>query len=602
MPHNILAKDAIALRQMNMIMVLAPCGTLMLYSGPSLVGKVHVAGILSSFVTSSAISNTFGSSFPRRSSLLPTVTNQSESNFDEELHMLSPVPPLQSSSPQPARLNNCQQIRDATGNRVTLVFGDKSFRISLPLVTESLLVSKCLLTLREILPKDLAMATLIKWYGTRNTPGTQDYSREKEWEIFKNMIFQLCGRPYPPAESNLHKSLSKSSFDEPKKRRKSDHCMGSDSDWEYLIKFLNGEKDKVPKVQSSYSSEGLLFNHIPNILYSLHLVYEDLKLDPTMKEDLRSLALMTYELSLDLKLDKYQAHYFIDFPDLVQIRSFCYVENSDAGKFVQSNLMANEVPHIFKYIANIISRASDKDHQPYPYVPNLNDTSRDIVLLVAYIYKTKSLTEWVKKQAAEIIGSIKLSSNNPTLEELQKAMANVVVKIMLKRNLNRPRIEQMPVAIHYLLSQFLETCRNNPTNCYDPDVYELLLRPELYAHATYTPQDTQQRVRLSNNVSIKNHSLTLRRRTQPEVLPKQEVKVEENGMEYIDTKLLRLRFPDDLRINDVKAFLNSSQPVTIDIVQAPNVSDHEFIEEQEKQLYALCTRTMALPIGEYKYI
>lgn len=68
-------------------------------------------------------------------------------------------------------------------------------------------------------------------------------------------------------------------------------------------------------------------------------------------------------------------------------------------------------------------------------------------------------------------------------------------------------------------------------------------------------------------------------------------------MENIDTKLLRLRFADDLRINDVQHFLNSSQPVTIDIVQSPNVSDHEFIEEQEKQLYALSTRTMALPLG-----
>jgi anaphase-promoting complex subunit 1 len=34
--------------------------------------------------------------------------------------------------------------------------------------------------------------------------------------------------------------------------------------------------------------------------------------------------------------------------------------------------------------------------------------------------------------------------------------------------------------------------------------------------------------------------------------------VEDDGMDHIDTKLLRLRFPDDLRINDVKKFLNSS--------------------------------------------
>jgi anaphase-promoting complex subunit 1 len=93
-------------------------------------------------------------------------------------------------------------------------------------------------------------------------------------------------------------------------------------------------------------------------------------------------------------------------------------------------------------------------------------------------------------------------------------------------------------------------------------------------------------------------ALTPRIQTQPDVIAKSEKAiVEDDGMEHIDTKLLRLRFPDDLRINDVKRFLNSSKPVTIDIVQSPNVTDHEFIEEQEKQLFALCTRTMALSVG-----
>lgn len=68
-------------------------------------------------------------------------------------------------------------------------------------------------------------------------------------------------------------------------------------------------------------------------------------------------------------------------------------------------------------------------------------------------------------------------------------------------------------------------------------------------------------------------------------------------MENIDTKLLRLRFPKDLRTTEVRRMLNSSEPVIIDITQSAGVSDHEFIEEQEKQLYALCTRTMTLPLG-----
>lgn len=83
----------------------------------------------------------------------------------------------------------------------------------------------------------------------------------------------------------------------------------------------------------------------------------------------------------------------------------------------------------------------------------------------------------------------------------------------------------------------------------------------------------------------------------PDVIPKSDIVQAEDGMEQMDTKLLLLRFPDDLRINEVRRLLTSSKPVPIDIVQSLGVSDHDFIEEQEKQLYAICTRTMALPMG-----
>lgn len=62
-------------------------------------------------------------------------------------------------------------------------------------------------------------------------------------------------------------------------------------------------------------------------------------------------------------------------------------------------------------------------------------------------------------------------------------------------------------------------------------------------------------------------------------------------------KVLKLRFSKDHRVAEVRRLLQSSNPVQITITQRPEVSDHEFIEEQEKHLYAICTRTMALPVG-----
>lgn len=159
MTQQILARDAVSLKKMNMIVVLAPCGTVMIYSGSTMVGKLHVGGILSSLTTSSSLGNSFISSFPRRSSLLPTVSITLESRFDEELHLLSPVHPLQPNLNFNSKSGgHCSGLRDAAGNRLTISYpGGKLFRFSVPLMCESVFVKKCLLTLRQVLKKDLAM-------------------------------------------------------------------------------------------------------------------------------------------------------------------------------------------------------------------------------------------------------------------------------------------------------------------------------------------------------------------------------------------------------------------------------------------------------------
>lgn len=67
---SISAKDAVYLEKLKMIAVLAPCGTLMMYSGPNLIGKVHVGGVLSSLANLPSNSgHSFGNGYPRYLSL-----------------------------------------------------------------------------------------------------------------------------------------------------------------------------------------------------------------------------------------------------------------------------------------------------------------------------------------------------------------------------------------------------------------------------------------------------------------------------------------------------------------------------------------------------
>lgn len=86
---------------MNMIAVLDPSGTLILYTGGVLVSKVHIPNTITGNTPSSKIPTTTNqnkspnTSFPRRSSLLPTAQKPGDATFEDELHLLSPVHPLQ---------------------------------------------------------------------------------------------------------------------------------------------------------------------------------------------------------------------------------------------------------------------------------------------------------------------------------------------------------------------------------------------------------------------------------------------------------------------------------------------------------------------------
>ena len=48
---------------------------------------------------------------------------------------------------------------------------------------------------------------------------------------------------------------------------------------------------------------------------------------------------------------------------------------------------------------------------------------------------------------------------------------------------------------------------------------------------------------------------------------------------------------------EARRLLQSARPVTVSVLQRPEVSDHDLMEEQEHFLKRLCERTMALPVG-----
>jgi hypothetical protein len=75
-------------------------------------------------------------------------------------------------------------------------------------------------------------------------------------------------------------------------------------------------------------------------------------------------------------------------------------------------------------------------------------------------------------------------------------------------------------------------------------------------------------------------------------------KEDEDGMQHVmQLESLKCRFNEDLRIKEVRNCLQSTRPIQIKLVQGPDVSDHDFVEEEERFLLCICTRTMSLPVA-----
>ncbi|XP_030380933.1 anaphase-promoting complex subunit 1 [Scaptodrosophila lebanonensis] len=620
------AKDAVGLTRMHMIVVLDPGGNLILYTGTVLISKVHITPLLSTTVPSSLIAtnipllNQLATPTPptikgsmsgspsfvevRRSSLLPTKSATAELNsFDDELHMLSPIQPQPISYTHRQAHNVCKALRDPAGNRLTVVYATgRMLRITLPLLNDTRLITRCISTLRQLLKTTQFLHFIIRWYSARNPPGSRDYSIEQEWQLFRSTLLALMGCTAASAEQDAVRCATPplqtlAPQDEPKKRRKCyDGEADTDDDWEFMLQTTLAPYCNDASIVYSVDISAPLFQMLPAIFYGFHLLYEDLKLDAVVHSALPHLATFLHQLAVDMQLNSYIFHYVLDFPELTHKTSKLSMLTSDHGTLMlHQELLRVPAPSIYAQLEHVIH---GREVLSYSYVEGLNERSRNVLQLVSLIIHghTKIKQWWKLLELPEAVQANfakrpkrSISADIPRCHQL--------LEMLLCMELTRQDIERLPAAVHLIIAEGLEQARLFPPMGCSTATYELILRPELAAHAQL-PFIEASLAEVHPDRVYKEDSLSPRcPPNNGEFIAEQEPELRNDGMDNIDTKLLRLRFPDDMRVEEVRRLLNSSEPVPIEMVQSPGTTDHEFIEEQERQLFAMCSRTMTLPLG-----
>uniref|UniRef100_A0A1Y1M734 Uncharacterized protein n=1 Tax=Photinus pyralis TaxID=7054 RepID=A0A1Y1M734_PHOPY len=620
---SVSAKDAVPIPHLHMMAILEHTGSIVLYSGLTMVGKLHVGGVLAQHIPSPRALRTFSqfnSPFPKRSTLLPQYgTPKPDPHFDE--HLISPVLPTSTPTQSDLALildpykNDSEKIqlnglRDPVADRITLQYTDGTYyRITLPSMAAFTLVENCLNALRQVLSKDCSITLLSRWYAVRNAPGPDDFNLVQEWEMFTSLIYELLG--YDNEHGNEMPCDSPLSV--AKRQRQS--SVGSDTDWNFLLdsklhksnykaisNLLN--LNEIPS-KSTFASasevmvniNSVLFLSIRIIHYTLHLLYEDFKLNITRTQELPHLAQLLSKLSTDLSLKLYVIHYWKDFPN------HCSPYNPKRSTIKENYLrnvivwpsMRENPDSVMEYVYSLLKGA---ETSPFPYIPNVNERTKTVVELCGVYIKGTSRPGsdiCIDSFINHISFKSRVDSCSTPKSKIIHSHENIFEKLVLlmtEMGVTNRDLDTYPIGIKLLFYGALWKCRESPPVNWSPEAYNLLQRTDLAAQAELIKKSKLQ-------ANVKKHIMT-NTNSLPEVIPaiKQADEADmEDGMEDIDSALLKLRFPEDHRVAETRRLLQSSKPVSIALVQRPDVSDHDFIEEQEKHLYAICARTMSLPIG-----
>uniref|UniRef100_A0A7N8XWN5 Anaphase-promoting complex subunit 1 n=1 Tax=Mastacembelus armatus TaxID=205130 RepID=A0A7N8XWN5_9TELE len=531
----IAAKDAEPLQNIDVMLVLEACGSLVLYTGITKVSKVFVPGLLSP--TFSLTNHIPHLSTPMENVSTPANTGNRHLQRLDETAMPSPVsehrgPNIKHHEASFLEDYTFQQatpcihaLRDPVYNRVTLELSSGTMlRISVP----------------EIV--------LVKWYNIYNAPGGP--SAHAEWNLFVTCFMTLMGY-------------------------NTERLTWTRNDWDYLLgshyhRQMNFQPVCVPAFPPSSPSLTLdssapLFPHIPVLFYVLHLLYQELLLDELQRARASSLVCLLQQLARDLQLEEYVDLYWREYPSLIS----SFTENCiiDQGKSTLCpSFLKGKPPCVFSWLSRCLR---GEEVPPFPYLLGICQRTRLMVL----------------SYALYILGDDNATSKNVPkyLVKFSAGLFSFVIILLVLDCFTLKDLESVPFGVALPIREAVYRCREQPCSDWSEDVCLLIGRQDLTRQA-HKMTLAKSKGSVGSGLSLEPPATT-------------EADEEEDGMSDIIQEVTGLIWSQDLRVQEVRRLLQSSRPVRVSVVQLPEVSDHEYIEEKENKLLQLCQRTMALPVG-----
>ncbi|KAA3677153.1 anaphase-promoting complex subunit 1 [Paragonimus westermani] len=328
---------------------------------------------------------------------------------------------------------------------------DRRFlRIYLPKMSENELVQRCLSSLRLSLPPEASLQLLSRWYTTTNAPGavsaslpsdtatfTSDwFFGSTEWGRFALFMIQSCGLSIVEEEDQpvlmgdevrCRSSIPDSSLRDIKRQRASSDAFLS-SHWEQLTSLFSTRTNfedpslftnsNCSNSLSSYRSESgpppvqlstsvrtdqfsrLMLSHLPTVLISFHLVYEEARLNCVMSPQLTHLAKLNLLLSRILNLNAYAVYYTAECPNLgvSELLPFDWKLSSDTVLHWPATMPIDYAPCLLTWLTEELelptfASLDAPPLRPYLHLAQVNDLAVTLAgMLLSALYASRTIT------------------------------------------------------------------------------------------------------------------------------------------------------------------------------------------------------------------
>ncbi|XP_056022198.1 anaphase-promoting complex subunit 1-like [Ostrea edulis] len=505
------AKDALPIESLNMLVILDPNGVLFIYSGGTKINRLHVSTLPLGSGSISMLKPVTPINSPQRggiftSSRPPSAMDQA--GFDEEITRLSPVQTdLEDSShfdEFPVQSSYIQGLRDNVGAKFTIeLINGGMCRAVMPKSSVSPGIEKSLQSLRHMLPREVAITVLGKWYTARNTPG--GLGNQSEWTLLAKTLFGLMGydtsRLALTFQDDLDMSASPSAV--AKKPRQSDH--GSQDDWDAMISSnhhksvdsafdnhlgfqFSSEVFQVSKqsLPASVNTSAVLFVHIPAVFIALHLTFEELNLNTTLAEEVENLVPILCQLACDLRRTNYADYYCRKFPYLFDRCSdgTSQITEEHLSRMQYPNVPMDRVVSVDCWVSLVLK---ELECSPFPYIPGVCNLTKNIISLYAVMIKPNVTTDQAVDRCLRRlapaghrgpISDLSLSRSFSVTVPTTSVQERIVL-FMTDLGMTLDDLEYLPIGFSLPLREAIFHCRYNPPSDWPEEPYVLIGRQDL---------------------------------------------------------------------------------------------------------------------------